>query len=97
MGEPLVTTTQIRARCGYSAARVSSRFLHVVCLVAALATMTSNTWAAGANDADVRALIRDIYDSEVASESYQGALDNLNVAKVVAKGTPAATRFKPSC
>ena len=48
--------------------------------------MTSNTWAAGANDADVRALIRDIYDSEVAAESYQGALDNLNVAKVVCEG-----------
>ncbi len=58
----------------------------MVCLVAALATITSPTWAAGANDADVRALIRDIYDSEVAAESYQGALDNLNVAKVVCEG-----------
>ena len=44
------------------------------------------TWAAGANDADVRALIRDIFESEVAAESFEGALENLKVAKVVCEG-----------
>jgi Protein of unknown function (DUF3570) len=65
---------------------VSSRFISVVAVVAALSTPAVDAWAAGANDADVRALIRDIFDSEVANESYQGALDNLSVAKVVCEG-----------
>jgi hypothetical protein len=48
--------------------------------------LSSSAWAGGANDADVRALIRDIFESEVSKESYDGALENLKVARVVCEG-----------
>jgi len=64
----------------------------VVAIVAAL--VSSNTWAAGANDADVRALIRDIFESEVQNERYDGALDNLKVARVVCEGDACSSEVQ---
>ncbi|MEZ4443235.1 MAG: DUF3570 domain-containing protein [Polyangiaceae bacterium] len=51
-----------------------------------LSVVASPASAAGENDSSVRQILRDIYDAEIASESYLAALENLQVATVVCEG-----------
>ena len=49
---------------------------------------------AGGNDADVRSLIRDIYQGDVSAGRHQSALDSLVVARVVCEGDACSNRVR---
>jgi tetratricopeptide (TPR) repeat protein len=81
---------------GYSACRVSlrstARILFVV--LVALLTVAEARAQAGANDADVRALIKGIFEAEVAQNKLDEAIEKLEVAKVVCEGDACSPKVR---
>ncbi len=71
-----------------------NRFLRAIVVFIGIVCSSAAALAAGANDADVRALIRDIFDSEVAAGSLDGALENLRVARVVCEGNACSSEVE---
>lgn len=61
-------------------------WLSTLALVASILMLPRIAWADGANDEVLRTLILEIYEAEVSTQEYDGALANLDAARGVCEG-----------
>lgn len=72
----------------------STALAAVVAVVFTLFAVSARAQKGGANDADVRALIKGIFEAEVENDKLDEAIEKLEVAKVVCEGDACSNKVR---